>query len=194
VLPSALHLDRHQRVQDADEGRSGRRGSAGRSSPRRSGRRPGATLPDGAINTSNNRPFSPGAPPPNYAVNLPAAIGTGSGGGIAFGILKDNLRLDLTLTALESSGKAKVISSPKVVTVDPQPVLNTPRLWWPVNCGEQYLYNLTLAFEAGAEIAEESDEHQRYEAVDEDHAELAAPVKAAKKTISRLLPTFSLSC
>jgi type IV pilus assembly protein PilQ len=51
-------------------------------------------------------------------VNLPAAIGTGSGGGIAFGILKDNLRLDLALSALESSGNAKIVSSPKVVTVD----------------------------------------------------------------------------
>jgi type IV pilus assembly protein PilQ len=55
---------------------------------------------------------------PNYAVNLPAAIGSGSGGGIAFGILRDNLRLDLSLSALEASGKGKVISSPKIVTTD----------------------------------------------------------------------------
>jgi type IV pilus assembly protein PilQ len=54
----------------------------------------------------------------NYAVNLPAAIGSGSGGGIAFGILRDNLRLDLSLSALEASGKGKVISSPKIVTTD----------------------------------------------------------------------------
>jgi len=51
-------------------------------------------------------------------VNLPAAIGVGSGGGISFGILRDNLRLDLSLSALESSGKGKVVSSPKVVTID----------------------------------------------------------------------------
>ncbi len=55
---------------------------------------------------------------PNYAVNLPAAIGSGSGGGIAFGILRDNLRLDFSLSALEASGKGKVISSPKIVTTD----------------------------------------------------------------------------
>jgi type IV pilus assembly protein PilQ len=51
-------------------------------------------------------------------VNLPAAVGLGSGGGIAFGFLKDNLRLDLSLTALEASGKGKIISSPKIVTTD----------------------------------------------------------------------------
>jgi type IV pilus assembly protein PilQ len=78
----------------------------------------GSLAGTGAINPSNNTPFSPAAPPPNYAVNLPAAIGQGSGGGIAFGILRDNLRLDLALSALESAGKLKVVSSPKVVTVD----------------------------------------------------------------------------
>ncbi len=71
-----------------------------------------------AINSTNAVPFTDAAPAPNYAVNLPAAVGSGSGGGIAFGILRDNLRLDLALSALESSGKAKVVSSPKVVTVD----------------------------------------------------------------------------
>ena len=37
----------------------------------------------------------------------------------------------------------------KVVTVDPKPVMHNPRLWWPVNYGEQYLYNLALSFETG---------------------------------------------
>lgn len=72
----------------------------------------------GAVNSSTVTPFSVTAPSPNYAVNLPASIGAGAGGGIAFGILRDNLRLDLALSALESSGKAKIVSSPKVVTVD----------------------------------------------------------------------------
>jgi len=72
-----------------------------------------------AINAGTTTPYSVTAPAaPNYAVNLPAAVGAGSGGGIAFGILRDNLRLDLALSALESSGKAKIVSSPKVVTVD----------------------------------------------------------------------------
>lgn len=66
----------------------------------------------------NTPPFDPTSTPPNYAVNLPASIGLGAGGGISFGILRDNLRLDLSLSALEASGKGRVVSSPKVVTID----------------------------------------------------------------------------
>jgi type IV pilus assembly protein PilQ len=66
----------------------------------------------------NVPPFSPTGTPVNYAVNLPASVGLGSGGGLSFGILRDNLRLDLSLSALEASGRGKVISSPKVVTID----------------------------------------------------------------------------
>jgi type IV pilus assembly protein PilQ len=72
---------------------------------------PGQTL-------TNTTPFNAAATPPNFAVNLPASVGLGAGGGISFGILRDNLRLDLSLSALESSGKGKVVSSPKVVTID----------------------------------------------------------------------------
>jgi len=78
----------------------------------------GASIPGSAVNAATTNPFTPTNPPPSYAVNLPAAVGLGSGGGIAFGILRENLRLDLSLTALESSGKGKIISSPKVVTTD----------------------------------------------------------------------------
>ncbi|HEX9190579.1 MAG TPA: type IV pilus secretin PilQ [Candidatus Deferrimicrobiaceae bacterium] len=78
----------------------------------------GAPNPGAPIVAATTNPFTATTPPGNWAVNLPAAVGAGSGGGIAFGILKDNLRLDLALTALESSGNAKIVSSPKVVTVD----------------------------------------------------------------------------
>jgi type IV pilus assembly protein PilQ len=78
----------------------------------------GASVPGSAVTAATTNPFTATAPVPTYAVNLPAAVGLGSGGGIAFGFLKDNLRLDLSLTALESSGKGKIISSPKVVTTD----------------------------------------------------------------------------
>ncbi|MBI5577198.1 MAG: type IV pilus secretin PilQ [Deltaproteobacteria bacterium] len=54
----------------------------------------------------------------NYAVNLPAAVGQGAGGGIGFGIFTNNFRLDVSLSALEAAGKGKVISSPKVITID----------------------------------------------------------------------------
>jgi type IV pilus assembly protein PilQ len=78
----------------------------------------GASIPGGAVIAAGTDPFSVTAPVPSFAVNLPAAVGLGSGGGIAFGILKDNLRLDLSLSALEASGKGKIISSPKIVTTD----------------------------------------------------------------------------
>ena len=76
----------------------------------------GASIPGQPL--TNTTPFAASTTPPNFAVNLPATIGLGSGGGISFGILRDNLRLDLSLSALESSGKGKVVSSPKVVTID----------------------------------------------------------------------------
>ena len=76
----------------------------------------GAFIPDQAL--SNTLPFTTNPPSPNYAVNLPATVGLGAGGGLTFGILRDNLRLDLSLSALEASGKGKVVSSPKVVTID----------------------------------------------------------------------------
>jgi type IV pilus assembly protein PilQ len=78
----------------------------------------GAPIPGGAVIAATTDPFTAAVPVPSYAVNLPAAIGQGAGGGIAFGILKDNLRLDLSLSALEASGKGKIISSPKIVTTD----------------------------------------------------------------------------
>jgi type IV pilus assembly protein PilQ len=78
----------------------------------------GASVPGSAVGAATTNPFTATTPSPTYAVNLPAAVGLGAGGGIAFGVLKDNLRLDLSLTALESSGKGKIISSPKIVTTD----------------------------------------------------------------------------
>ena len=78
----------------------------------------GSALAGGAVTAAATNPFPSAAPAPSYAVNLPAAVGLGAGGGIAFGILRDNLRLDLSLSALESSGKAKIVSTPRVVTVD----------------------------------------------------------------------------
>ena len=76
----------------------------------------GAFIPgQGLLNTKD---FTAVTTPPNYAVNLPASVGLGSGGGITFGILSDSIRLDLSLSALEASGKGKVVSSPRVVTID----------------------------------------------------------------------------
>jgi type IV pilus assembly protein PilQ len=55
-----------------------------------------------------------------FAVNLPAAVGPGEGGalGISFGNLSDTVRLDLQLSALEDSGQGRILSTPRVLTLD----------------------------------------------------------------------------
>jgi type IV pilus assembly protein PilQ len=57
---------------------------------------------------------------PNFAVNLPAAVGAGSGGalGFVFGSAGGALQLNLRLSALENTGEIKTISAPKVTTLD----------------------------------------------------------------------------
>jgi type IV pilus assembly protein PilQ len=55
-----------------------------------------------------------------YAVNLPATLGAGSGGalGISFGTLNGKLALDLQLSAMQTTGNGKILSSPKVMTAN----------------------------------------------------------------------------
>lgn len=57
---------------------------------------------------------------PNYAVDLPAPVGTGSGGalGFSFGSLSGNLNTNLRLSAAEEEGEVRIISQPKIVTLD----------------------------------------------------------------------------
>jgi type IV pilus assembly protein PilQ len=57
---------------------------------------------------------------PNYAVNLPASVGSGTGGalGFVFGSVGGSALISLRLSAAESIGKVKIISAPKVVTLD----------------------------------------------------------------------------
>ncbi len=59
-------------------------------------------------------------PNPNYAVNLPAPIGTGSGGGIglSMGSVGGSVNLNLRLSALEEAGHARIVSAPKILTLD----------------------------------------------------------------------------
>src|SRR3972149_3002849 len=57
----------------------------------------------------------------NFIVDFPSAgAGPGSGAGFAFGILNTarTAGLDLQLSALETVGKSRIISSPKIVTTD----------------------------------------------------------------------------
>ena len=74
----------------------------------------------GATGASGQDPNQGTAGVPNYAVNLPAAIGQGSGGGIGFtfGSAGGAFNLNLRLSALENNGVVKTISAPKIATID----------------------------------------------------------------------------
>ena len=56
----------------------------------------------------------------NYAVDFPGGAFAGSGSGFTFGILNPahSMGLDLQLGAVETLGKGKVISNPKILTID----------------------------------------------------------------------------
>ncbi|MFC1890248.1 type IV pilus secretin PilQ [Thermodesulfobacteriota bacterium] len=60
------------------------------------------------------------SPIPGFAVDLPAAVSQGSGGalGLVLGSLTNTLSLDMRLSALEKNGHAKIISNPRVATLD----------------------------------------------------------------------------
>lgn len=58
----------------------------------------------------------------NFAVNLPLPPTAGS---LGLGYVKDRFRLDAQLTALESSGNAKIISSPKITVLENQEAVIT---------------------------------------------------------------------
>jgi type IV pilus assembly protein PilQ len=58
----------------------------------------------------------------NYIVNLPVGVGTAGSAGGAFalnmGHINDVLSLDLRIAALETTGKGRIVSSPRVTTLD----------------------------------------------------------------------------
>lgn len=57
---------------------------------------------------------------PNFAVNLPAPAGTGAGGaiGLTMGSVGGGVNLNLRLSAMEEAGHAKIVSSPRILTLD----------------------------------------------------------------------------
>ncbi len=75
---------------------------------------------DVATPTAGLSPFSRIVANPNFAVNLPAAAGTGAGGalGLAFGSVDNLINLNVRLSAAESSGLIRVVSSPRILTLD----------------------------------------------------------------------------
>ncbi len=70
--------------------------------------------------TAGLSPFQRTVPQPNFAVNMPAAVGTGQGGaiGLSFGSIDNNLNLAVRLSAAETSGLLRIVSSPRILTLD----------------------------------------------------------------------------
>jgi len=70
--------------------------------------------------TAGVSPFQRQVQTPNFAVNLPAAVGTGQGGalGFSFGSIDNNLNLGLRLSAAETSGLVRIVSSPRILTLN----------------------------------------------------------------------------
>jgi type IV pilus assembly protein PilQ len=75
---------------------------------------------DGQTPTAGLSPFASSVPTPNFAVNMPAAVGTGQGGalGLTFGSIDNNVNLAVRLSAAESSGMLRILSSPRILTLD----------------------------------------------------------------------------
>jgi type IV pilus assembly protein PilQ len=70
--------------------------------------------------TQGLSPFNGSVSNPNYAVNLPAVTGNGAGGalGLTMGSLSGAVNLNVRLSAAEAAGSVRIISSPRVLTLD----------------------------------------------------------------------------
>lgn len=75
---------------------------------------------DAASPTAGLSPFTRTVTTPNYAVNLPAATGTGAGGalGLTLGSLGGTVNVAVRLSAAEANGVVRIISSPRILTLD----------------------------------------------------------------------------
>jgi type IV pilus assembly protein PilQ len=75
---------------------------------------------DGQTPTAGLSPFSSQVANPNFAVNLPAVVGTGQGGalGLSFGSVDNTVNLAVRLSAAEASGLLRILSSPRILTLD----------------------------------------------------------------------------
>ncbi|MEO8704997.1 MAG: type IV pilus secretin PilQ [Kofleriaceae bacterium] len=74
------------------------------------------------------------AAPSDFAVNLPAAVGSGEGGalGLSLGSIGGNFALNLRLSALEDSGTVRIISAPKITVLNNKPASITQGVSIPI--------------------------------------------------------------
>jgi len=77
-------------------------------------------VPTDQAPTQGLSPFNGTLANPNFAVNLPAVTGNGSGGalGLTMGSLSGAVNLNVRLSAAEAAGSVRIISSPRVLTLD----------------------------------------------------------------------------
>jgi type IV pilus assembly protein PilQ len=70
--------------------------------------------------TAGLSPLQNVVPNPNFAVNLPATVGTGAGGalGLSFGSIDNTVNLAVRLSAAEATGMLRIVSSPRILTLD----------------------------------------------------------------------------
>ena len=70
--------------------------------------------------TAGLSPFQNDVPNPNFAVNLPATAGTGQGGavGLTMGSVDNTVNVNLRLSAAEATGMLRILSSPRILTLD----------------------------------------------------------------------------
>ncbi|MEZ4299832.1 MAG: type IV pilus secretin PilQ [Polyangiaceae bacterium] len=75
---------------------------------------------DNQTPTGGLSPFRNNVPNPNFAVNLPAIVGTDQGGalGLTFGSINNTVNLAVRLSAAEASGMLRIISSPRILALD----------------------------------------------------------------------------
>ncbi len=71
--------------------------------------------PTGGLSATQSRVANP-----NFAVNLPAAVGAGTGGALGFtlGSIGHALNLNVRLSAAESTGVLRIVSAPRILTLD----------------------------------------------------------------------------
>ncbi len=71
--------------------------------------------PTGGLSSTQQRVANP-----NFAVNLPAAAGGGAGGALGFtlGSIGSGINLNVRLSAAESTGVLRIVSSPRILTLD----------------------------------------------------------------------------